>query len=89
MTLKGGYERRPDIVLYVNGIAVGGDRTEAQLGGSRPMACANSSPTKKRFSTRTSSSTVQLLLAGSDSQGLRYGTVDDARRVLRRMEGTW
>lgn len=23
MTLRGGYERRPDIVLYLNGIAVG------------------------------------------------------------------
>ena len=31
--------------------------------------------------------TVQLVFAGSDSQGLRYGTVDHAGGVLRGVEG--
>ena len=39
------------------------------------MASASSSPIRKRSSTCGFFPTVQLLLAGNDSQGLRYGTV--------------
>ncbi len=39
------------------------------------MACASSSPTRRRSSTRPSSPRCSCCFAGNDSQGLRYGTV--------------
>jgi type I restriction enzyme R subunit len=73
VTLKGGYQRRPDVVLYLNGIAVGVielKRSSVEIGdGARQLITNQEEIFNKQFF-----STVQLVLAGSDSQGLRYGT---------------
>jgi len=73
VTLKGGYERRPDIVLYLNGIAVAVmelKRSSVEIGdGVRQLITNQEEIFNKGFF-----STVQLALAASDSQGLRYGT---------------
>jgi type I restriction enzyme R subunit len=73
VTLRGGHERRPDIVLYINGIAIAVielKRSSVELaGGMRQLITNQEEVFNKQFF-----STVQLLLAGSDSQGLRYGT---------------
>jgi type I restriction enzyme R subunit len=73
VTLKGGYERRPDIVLYLNGLAIAVielKRSSVELAdGVRQLITNQEEIFNKGFF-----STVQLLLAGSDSQGLRYGT---------------
>ncbi|MGJ7614224.1 MULTISPECIES: type I restriction endonuclease subunit R [unclassified Variovorax] len=73
VTLKGGHERRPDIVLYVNGIAVVVvelKRSSVDLAhGIRQLITNQEAIFNQGFF-----STVQLVLAGSDSQGLRYGT---------------
>jgi len=73
VTLKGGYQRRPDIVLYINGIAVAVielKRSSVELAdGVRQLITNQEEIFNKGFF-----STVQLVLAGSDSQGLRYGT---------------
>jgi type I restriction enzyme R subunit len=73
VTLKGGYERRPDIVLYINGLAIAVielKRSSVELGdGVRQLITNQEEIFNKGFF-----STVQLLLAGSDAQGLRYGT---------------
>jgi type I restriction enzyme, R subunit len=73
VTLKGGYERRPDIVLYLNGIAVGMielKRSSVEIAdGVRQLITNQEEIFNKGFF-----SAVQLVLAGSDSQGLRYGT---------------
>ena len=75
VTLKGGYGRRPDIVLYVNGIAVAVmelKRSSVELAdGVRQLITNQEEIFNKGFF-----SAAQLLLAGNDSQGLRYGTVD-------------
>ena len=74
VTLKGGYERRPDLVIYLNGIAVGVielKRSSVEIGdGVRQLITNQEEIFNKRFFA-----TVQLVFAGSDSQGLRYGTV--------------
>ncbi len=74
VTLKGGHERRPDIVLYLNGLAVGVielKRSSVEVGdGIRQLITNQEEIFNARFFP-----TVQLLLAGSDAQGLRYGTV--------------
>jgi len=73
VTLTGGYQRRPDIVLYLNGLAIAVielKRSSVELAdGVRQLITNQEEIFNKGFF-----STVQLLLAGSDSQGLRYGT---------------
>jgi type I restriction enzyme R subunit len=73
VTLKGGYQRRPDIVLYLNGLAVAVielKRSSVEVAdGVRQLITNQEEIFNKGFF-----STAQLLLAGSDSQGLRYGT---------------
>lgn len=74
VTLRGGYERRPDLVLYLNGIAVGVielKRSSVEIGdGVRQLITNQEEIFNKGFFA-----TVQMVFAGSDSQGLRYGTV--------------
>ncbi len=74
MTLNGGYERRPDIVLYVNGIAVAVlelKRSSVEIAdGVRQLITNQEEIFNLPFFAK-----AQLLIAGSDSQGLRYGTV--------------
>ena len=74
VTLKGGHERRPDIVLYLNGIAIGvlelkNSRSDIGLGIRQNLSNQLPEFNELFFST------VQLVLAGNDSQGLRYGTI--------------
>ena len=73
VTLKGGYQRRPDIVRYLNGLAIAVielKRSSVELAdGVRQLITNQEEIFNKGFF-----STVQLVLAGSDSQGLRYGT---------------
>lgn len=73
VTLRGSYERRPDLVVYINGIAVAVielKRSSVEVAdGVRQLITNQEEIFNKNFF-----STVQLVLAGSDSQGLRYGT---------------
>ncbi len=73
VTLKGGYERRPDIVLYINGIAV------AVLELKRASVSISEAINQLRTNQEEPFnghffSTIQLVIAGNDSQGLWYGT---------------
>ncbi len=73
VTLKGGFERRPDIVLYINGIAVALielKRSSVEVGDGVRQLITN----QEEIFNKPFFSTVQLVFAGSDSQGLRYGT---------------
>lgn len=74
VTLKGGHERRPDLVLYINGIAIAVielKRSSVELAdGVRQLITNQEEIFNKGFF-----STVQYVFAGSDSQGLRYGTI--------------
>ncbi|KJH67492.1 restriction endonuclease subunit R [Chromobacterium violaceum] len=73
VTLKGGHERRPDIVLYLNGIAVVVlelKRSSVEVADGIRQLITN----QEAIFNQGFFSTVQLVLAGSDSQGLRYGT---------------
>lgn len=75
VTLKGSHERRPDLVLYLNGLAVGVielKRSSVDIGDGVRQLTSN----QQEFFNREFFSTVQILFAGSDSQGLRYGTTD-------------
>lgn len=74
VTLVGNEERRPDLVLYINGIAVAVielKRSSVSIGdGIRQLISNQSRQFNEWFFT-----TSQLLFAGNDSEGLRYGTI--------------
>jgi|UniRef100_UPI0037852254 type I restriction enzyme R subunit len=67
--------KRPDIVLYVNGIALGVlelKRSTVSVGAGIRQNLDNQ---KKEF-IQPFFSTMQLVLAGNDTEGLRYGTIE-------------
>lgn len=74
VTLKGGHERRPDLVVYLNGLAVAVielKRSSVEIGDGIRQLISN----QDEIFNAPFFATAQLLLAGSDAQGLRYGTV--------------
>ncbi|MXN90933.1 HsdR family type I site-specific deoxyribonuclease [Flavobacterium sp. Sd200] len=75
VTLKGAKERRPDIVLYVNGIALGVLELKRGTVDIAESIRQNISNQQDQFHA-TFFSTVQVILAGNNTQGLRYGTIE-------------
>ncbi|WP_031435379.1 type I restriction endonuclease subunit R [Methylomarinum vadi] len=74
VTLHGNHERRPDLVLYINGIAIGVlelKNSRVSIGDGIRQNLSNQQP---EFNARFFS-TVQFVFAGNDSEGLRYGTI--------------
>ncbi len=74
VTLKGGLERRIDLVLYVNGIAIATlelKNSRVTIGDGIRQSLSNQQPEFNAWFY----STVQLIFAGNDSEGLQYGTI--------------
>jgi len=74
VTLMGNHERRPDLVVYVNGVALAVielKNSRVSLGDGIRQNLSNQRPEFNSWFF----STVQFLFAGNDSEGLRYGTV--------------
>lgn len=74
VTLRSGLERRPDIVLYLNGIAIAVIELKRSSVGMAEGIRQLLSNQEKQFNEGFFS-TVQLLLAGNDAQGVYYATV--------------
>ncbi|KOV91599.1 restriction endonuclease subunit R [Streptomyces sp. NRRL B-1140] len=75
VTIVGKQTKRPDIVLYVNGLAL----VTLELKRSRVAVSEGIRQTignQKPGFIRSFFSTVQLVLAGNDVEGLRYGVID-------------
>lgn len=73
VTLCGAHERRPDLVLYLNGMAIGVielKRSSVEIADGVRQLITN----QEELFNMGFFSTVLLVLAGSDAQGLRYGT---------------
>jgi type I restriction enzyme R subunit len=75
VTVAGQHSKRPDVVLYVNGIALG------VLELKRSLVCVSEGirqnvGNQKAAFIRPFFSTVQLLMAGNDVEGLRYAVVE-------------
>jgi type I restriction enzyme R subunit len=74
VTLKGNSERRPDLVFYVNGIAFGVlelKKSTVDIGYGIRQNISNQG---KRFNEMFFS-TIQIVAAGNDTAGLRFGTI--------------
>jgi type I restriction enzyme R subunit len=81
VTLLGAHERRPDLVLYVNGLAVGVielKRSAVSIGDGIRQLISNQSPEFNAWFF----STVQIVFAGNDSEGLRYGTIGTPEKMF-------
>jgi type I restriction enzyme R subunit len=74
VTLRGDHERRPDLVLYVNGIAVAVielKNSHVSIGDGIRQLLSN----QQKMFHEWFFATVQIVFAGNDSEGLRYGTI--------------
>ena len=81
VTLRGSLERRPDLVLYVNGIAIGVielKRSAVSVGDGMRQLLSNQQPEFNAWFF----STVQIVLAGNDTEGLRYGTIGTPEKMF-------
>lgn len=75
VSIKGENKKRPDIVLYVNGIALGVIELKRSSVSVSEGIRQNLDNQKKDF-IRNFFTTMQLVMAGNDTQGLRYGTIE-------------
>lgn len=75
VTIKGENKKRPDIVLYVNGIALGVLELKRSTVSVTEGIRQNLDNQKKAF-VRSFFSTMQLVMAANDTEGLRYGTIE-------------
>ena len=74
VTVAGKNTKRPDIVLYVNGIAVGVLELKRSTVSVAQGIRQNLDNQKKEF-IQPFFTTVQLVMAGNDTEGLRYGVI--------------
>jgi len=79
VSIKGEYKKRPDVVLYVNGIALGVLELKRSTISVSEGIRQNLDNQSKDF-IRNFFTTMQLVMAGNDSQGLRYGTIETVER---------
>ena len=79
VTIKGKNNKRPDIVLYINGIALGILELKRSIVSIGEGIRQNLDNQKKEF-IRPFFTTLQLVMAGNDTQGLRYGTIETSEK---------
>lgn len=83
VTLKGNQERRPDVVLYINGIAIGVlelKRSSVSIGDGIRQTLSNQQPEFNEWFF----STVQFIFAGNNTEGLKYGTIGTEEKYFLR-----
>ncbi len=74
VTVLGNREKRPDIVLYINGIAIAVlelKRSTISIGDGIRQNIVN----QQAEFIQSFFPTIQLVMAGNDTEGLRYGTI--------------
>jgi type I restriction enzyme R subunit len=82
VTIAGEHEKRPDVVLYVNGIALGILELKRSVVAVSEGIRQNIGNQKKLF-IQPFFSTVQLVMAGNDTEGLRYGVIGTPERYYQ------
>ncbi|KAA3606308.1 MAG: HsdR family type I site-specific deoxyribonuclease [Calditrichaeota bacterium] len=74
VTIKGEKTKRPDIVIYINGIALGVIELKRSKVSLNDGIRQNITNQQDRF-IKPFFATVQITFAGTDTEGLRYGTI--------------
>lgn len=75
VTVIGQHDKRPDIVIYINGIAIGVLELKRSTISVTEGIRQNLDNQKEIF-IKQFFSTIQLIMAGNDTEGLRYGVID-------------
>ena len=75
VTVIGENTKRPDIVIYVNGIALGVLELKRSIVSVSEGIRQNLDNQKKEFIEHFFT-TMQLVMAGNETEGLRYGTIE-------------
>ena len=76
VTVKGRENtKRPDVVIYINGIALGILELKRSKTGIEEGIMQNLDNQSNKFIPNFFT-TMQLVLAGNDTQGIRYGTIE-------------
>ena len=83
VTIVGENTRRPDLVLYVNGIAIGVLELKRSIVSVSEGIRQNLDSQKKEF-IRPFFTTMQLVMAGNETEGLRYGAIETPEKYWLR-----
>ncbi|HFU4234331.1 TPA: type I restriction endonuclease subunit R [Streptococcus suis] len=75
VSIKGEHKKRPDIVIYVNGIALGVIELKRSTVSISEGIRQNLDNQSSNF-IRPFFHTMQLIMAGNDTAGMRYGTIE-------------
>ena len=75
VTVTGEHTKRPDVVLYVNGIALAVLELKRSVVSVSEGIRQNLDNQKRTF-IQPFFATVQLVMAGNDTEGLRYGVIE-------------
>lgn len=81
VTVAGKHDKRPDIVLYVNGIALAVLELKRSTISVAEGIRQNLDNQKKTF-IQSFFSTIQLVMAGNDTEGLRYGVIGTTEKYF-------
>jgi len=81
VSIKGENKKRPDIVLYVNGIALGVLELKRSTVSVSEGIRQNLGNQKSMF-IMPFFATIQLIMAGNDTEGLRYGVINTPEKYF-------
>lgn len=87
VTVEAENTKRPDLVLYVNGIALGVIELKSSRVSLTEGIRQNLDNQQEMF-IRKFFTTVQLLMAGNESEGLRYGVIETPEKYWLRWKET-
>ena len=83
VTIDGENRKRPDVVLYVNGIALGVLELKRSTVAVSEGIRQNLDSQKKEF-IRSFYAPVQLVMAGNETEGVRYGVIETPEKYWLR-----
>ena len=75
VTVRGQHTKRPDIVLYINGIAVATLELKRSI-ISVSQGIRQNLDNQREIFIKQFFATIQLVMAGNDTEGLRYATTE-------------
>jgi len=87
VTVTGENTKRPDIVLYVNGLALGVLELKRSTVSVAEGIRQNLDSQKKEF-IQSFFATIQLVMAGNETEGLRYGVIETPEKYWLRWKET-
>ena len=83
VTIKGIHKKRPDIVIYVNGIALGVIELKRST-VSISEGIRQNLDNQKHIFIKPFFSTLQFVMAGSDNEGIAYGAIETKEKYYQK-----